>query len=520
MIKKTNFFLILIILLSALVFSPCASQLAFAAGPIEIRILHLNDFHGFAQPYKPFGENELRGGIAALTDRLNELAKEKSTLILAAGDFIQGHNWANFSKGKSSIELLNLMKIDALVVGNHEFDFGQETLKERINQAKFPVLGANVEGFPLLKPYAIKEIGGLKVAIIGVITEETPQATHPRNVMGLTFTSAEKTVAKYVQQLRSKINVIIVLSHLGYNTDLALAQNVKGIDLIVGGHSHTKLEKGRQVGQTLVVQAWEHAKAFGVVDLTIKDAKVTGADSRLDLITPASGARDETVAALVDQYAQQVDAALSEVIGEALVDLDGANVRKKETNLGNLIADILRQTTAADLAITNGGGIRTSIAKGPLKVNDVYTVVPFDNYILSIKMTGKQIKEALENGVSAVEEVKGKFPQVSGLSFTYAPAAAQGDRVKEITVAGAPLALDKQYTVATIDFLAAGGDGYTSFGEAVKASKDYESVGGSMKGSNIVYNDPGRWLRDVVVEYIKARKTITAQTEGRIRELD
>lgn len=269
MMKKTNFVLILIILLSALVFSPFISQPAYAAGPTEIRILHLNDFHGFAQPYKPFGENDLRGSIAALANRVNELAKEKPTLILAAGDFIQGHNWANFSKGKASIELMNLMKIDALVVGNHEFDFGQETLKERINQAKFPVLAANVEGFPLLKPYVIKEVGGLKVAIIGVITEETPQATHPRNVIGLTFTSAEKTVAKYVEQLRSKVNVIIVLSHLGYNADLALAQNVKGIDLIVGGHSHTKLDKGQQVGQTLVVQAWEHAKALGVVDLTV-----------------------------------------------------------------------------------------------------------------------------------------------------------------------------------------------------------------------------------------------------------
>jgi 2',3'-cyclic-nucleotide 2'-phosphodiesterase (5'-nucleotidase family) len=406
-----------------------------------------------------------------------------------------------------------------LVVGNHEFDFGQETLKARIAEAKFPVLGANVAGLPDLRPYTIKEVGGVKVGIIGVITEETPQATHPRNVIGLTFTSAEKAVARYVEQLRSQVNLIVVLSHLGFEADKTLAQSVSGIDLIVGGHSHTKLDKGVLVGQTLVVQAWEHAKALGVVDLTVQDNQISASQSRLDFITPASGTKDEAVAALVDQYAKQVDAALSEVIGETLVDLDGANVRKKETNLGNLIADIMRQTAGADIAITNGGGIRASIAKGPLKVNDIYTVVPFDNYILSVKMTGQQVKEALENGVSAVEEGKGKFPQVSGLAFTYAPAAPKGDRVKGITVAGTPLVLDRQYSVATIDFMAAGGDGYTSFGEAVKASKDYESVGGSMKGSNIVYNDPGRWVRDVVVEYVKARKTVSAQTEGRIREL-
>jgi 2',3'-cyclic-nucleotide 2'-phosphodiesterase (5'-nucleotidase family) len=520
MMKKNKCFFIVTVLALALFFLVSGLQSSYAAGQIEIRILHFNDFHGFAQPYKPFGENDLRGGIDFLAGRVNELSKEKPTLLLAAGDFIQGNNWANFSKGKSSIELMNLMKVDALVIGNHEFDFGQETLKERIAEAKFPVLGANVEGFPALKPYAIKEVGGIKVGIIGVITVETPQTTHPRNVIGLTFTAPETAVAKYVEQLRSKVNLIVVLSHLGYEADKALAQNVKGIDLIVGGHSHTKLEKGEQIGRTLIVQAWEHAKALGVVDLIIQDNQVSASQSRLDFILPASGTKDETVAALVGQYAKQVDATLSEKIGEALVDMDSANIRKKETNLGDLIADILRQTAGADLAITNSGGIRTSIAKGPLKVSDVYNVVPFDNYILSIKLTGKQIKEALENGVSAVEEGKGKFPQVSGFSFAYAPAAPKGERVKEITVAGAPLNPDKQYTVATIDFMAAGGDGYTSFGEAVKAAKDYESIGGSMKSSNIVYNDPGKWLRDVVVEYVKARKTITAQTEGRIREVN
>ncbi|RPI79268.1 MAG: hypothetical protein EHM45_03580 [Desulfobacteraceae bacterium] len=511
-------FLALILLAAIMAFSPAMLQSALAAGPIEIRILHLNDFHGFAQPYKSFGENDLRGSVAVLANRASELAKEKPTLILAAGDFIQGHNWANFSKGKASIELLNLMKVDALVVGNHEFDFGQETLKIRAAEAKFPILGANVDGLSALQPFTIKKVGDLYVAVIGVVTEETPETTHPRNVVGLSFTSAEKSVAAYVEHLRPRADLIVVLSHLGFSADKALAQKVKGIDLIVGGHSHTKLEKGEQVGSTLIVQAWEHAKALGVVDLTVQDAKVTKAVSRLDFITPA-GTKDEAVAALVDKYAKQVDAALSEVIGEALVDFDGANIRKKETNLGNLIADIMRQTAQADIAITNGGGIRTSLAKGPLKVNDIYNLVPFDNYIISIKLTGKQIKEALENGVSAVEEIKGKFPQVSGISFTYAPTAPKGNRVKEITVAGAPLVLDKQYTVATNDFMAAGGDGYTSFGEAVKAAPDYQSAGGSIRSANIVYNDPSLWLRDIVVEHVKVRKTITAQTEGRIKEV-
>ena len=163
---------------------------------------------------------------------------------------------------------------------------------------------------------------------------------------------------------------------------------------------------------------------------------------------------------------------------------------------------------------------KASIKKGEVSVKNVYTVLPFDNYIVAIKLTGKQIQEALEHGVSAIEEGAGRFPQVSGLTFKYIRSEKAGSRIKEIFIAGKPIELDKEYIVATNDFLAAGGDGYKAFGEAVKSSKDFSIIGGTMKGEKLVYSDSGRWLRDVVIGYIKERKKIAPAVEGRTVEVN
>ena len=175
----------------------------------EIRILHINDFHEFAEPDKPLGSDELLGGISYLATKANELRKEKPSLLLSAGDMIQGDNWANLFQGESVIDWMNEMRFDAMVVGNHEFDFGQEVLKKRVAEARFPILGANVEGLNSLKPYIIKELDGVKIAVIGVTTEDTPISTHPKNVMGLKFLSPVDTVEKYVKELKGQSDIVI-----------------------------------------------------------------------------------------------------------------------------------------------------------------------------------------------------------------------------------------------------------------------------------------------------------------------
>ena len=486
---------------------------------MDLRILYVNDFHGFAEAYKPLGSREFLGGVATLAAKAKALSREKPTLLLAAGDMIQGNNWANMSQGESVIELMNAMQFDAMVLGNHEFDFGQAELKKRISESAFPVLGANVEGLDLIKPFIIKERGGVRVGIIGIVTEETPVATHPRNVSGLTFLSSAETIEKNIRELKNQADVIIVLSHIGHAADRALAGTVKGIDVIVGGHSHTKILNPVRIADTLIVQAWEHGKALGVLDLTIREGRVVGYDGRLEEVRPEPGKEDREILALVEKYKQRVDRVLNGRIGEAEIDLDGENVRKRETNLGNFIADIIRQTSKADAALINGGTIRTNMGRGEIRVKDVYSVLPFDNYIVAIKLMGKQIAEALEYGVSGVAEGEGRFPQVSGLTFKYSPSAPKGNRIREVLIAGQPLDPGREYTIATNDFLAVGGDGYRAFAEAVKSSKTFSSVGGTLQGEKVIYSDSGRWLRDVVVEYIREKGTIAPVREGRITEV-
>jgi len=484
-----------------------------------VRILHVNDFHGFAEPYRPYGSDEMLGGISFLAAGAERLRKERPTLLLAAGDMIQGANWANMFLGGSVIELMNEMRFDAMALGNHEFDFGVDVLKKRTSEARFPVLCANVEGLDMVKPFTIREINGVKIAVIGVVTEDVPLSTHPKNIAGLKFDPPADVIKKYQEVLKDKTDIIIVLSHIGHSADRELARKVPGLAAIVGGHSHTKVLTPVMIGDTAVVQAWEHGKALGVLDLTLEDRRIVKAEGRLVEIGPKGGISNTEVNAIVEKYRGKVDAVLDETIGEALADLDGESVRQQETSLGDLIADIIRNAANSDAAIIGGGSIRTSIKKGEIKVKHVYSVSPFNNYVVAVRLTGRQVREALEHGVSAIEDSAGRFPQVSGISFVYNRSAPVGSRVREVMINGQRTDPDKEYSVATDDFLAAGGDGYKAFGEAVRASRDYSVVGGMMKGERLAYSNSGKWVRDVIIDYIKDRKIISPAVDGRIIEI-
>ena len=246
----------------------CLVLIIFLAAPAaareaRLRLLYVNDFHGFAEPYQPLAATELLGGAAYLAGAVDRLRIQRPTLLLAAGDMIQGNNWANLFQGKSSLELMNTMRFDAMVVGNHEFDYGRKVLQQRLQEARFPLLGANVQGLPLLKPYVIKNLQGVRVAIIGVVTADTPTSTHPRNVAGLKFSPPDAAVTRCLKELRGQADLVVVLSHIGYSEDRALAQKVPGIDVIIGGHSHTKLEAPAVVNHTIIGQAWETCQGPG-----------------------------------------------------------------------------------------------------------------------------------------------------------------------------------------------------------------------------------------------------------------
>jgi 5'-nucleotidase / UDP-sugar diphosphatase len=485
----------------------------WAGEPVQLRILYLNDFHGFAEPYKSAGNPDMLGGIAYLAGEAKRLRQERPTLLLAAGDMIQGNQWANLYEGKSSIEVMNAMDFSAMVLGNHEFDFGQEVLKKRIQEAKFPVLAANVQGVPGIKPYVIKELSGIKIAVIGLVTETTPSATHPKNVKGLVFSSPIQSAKKVLKELGDKPDLVIVLSHLGFPADRRLAEAVRGIQVIVGGHTHTRIETPFRVNETLIVQAWEHAKALGVLDLTIQDGKVLHYEGELLPVDPERLKPDPLVLKIVNQYKNQAATIIEEKIGETRVDLQGTGSRIQETNLGDLVTDILRKETKADVALINGGGIRAEILKGAIRMKDLFSVLPFRNYPMVIKVTGKELKAVLEHGLSDLTGTSGQFPQISGMCIRYNPAFPEGRRITAISVQDKPLNPEGWYTLATNDFLASGGDGYAVLVNILANKRGYPKM-----SPRVVLFDSGREIRELVTGYIKEKKTISASVEGRIQK--
>lgn len=289
--------------------------------------------------------------------------------------------------------------------------------------------------------------------------------------------------------------------------DREIAKNVPGIDLIVGGHSHTPLKEPELVNGTYIVQDWEYGKSLGRADLYYLGK---------ELVAFSGGLKeyDETVVAdpevdkMVQEIVKKIDSVMNVVIAKSEVPLDGDRtlVRAKETNVGNLITDIMLERTKsikgheADVALANGGGIRTQLPAGDITKKNLYTLLPFENNTLSVvEVTGEELKQALENGVSQVGTGAGRFPQISGMSFTYNPTKPVGERVLEVKVGDKPLDLTKTYKVATIDFLAAGGDGYESF------KKPFFNTGLSMYS--------------IVEEGLMKRKVVNPKVEGRIVEV-
>ena len=505
--RKKFFTLGAILLLVLTVCGSAVAQEDEQATATTITILHINDIHGRLDPFTPWRAEAEVGGIARIATLVNQIrAEEENVIFLDAGDTIHGTNLVNLFFGKPAVAVMNRLDVDAMVVGNHDFNFGIDVLAARAEEAGFPILGANVRyktGEPVLflPPYIIVEKGGLTIGIIGLVTEETPLVTHPKNVEDLEFLDPVTMTQQIVEQLDPKVDLIILLTHLGIAEEEAVLKKVPGIAVVVSGHIHQEwVIRSEEFGHAIRVQAGEHGRVLGRLDITVVDGIVTSFRHEFLPITPAIE-KDPAIEAILTPFREALGTKLAEVVGEAEIILDGerANVRTRETNLGNLVADILRARTGADIAIQNGGGIRASIDIGSITLEEIFTVLPFDNYIVVLELTGEEIWQALDNGVSQVEYLRGRFPQVSGLSFTFDPARPAGERIVEILIAGEPIDLNKTYTVATNCFLAAGGDGYIMFKEAR------------------VVLETGDLLRDAVAAYIRAAEIVHPRIEGRIR---
>lgn len=437
----------------------------------EIVILHTNDIHARVLNTDNGGKSM---GLAEMTAAIKTLkAENKNTLWLDAGDTFHGMPIINISKGKNMVNLLNIANLDAMTLGNHDFNYGIPRLLELTKAAKFDVLAANVvyraDDKNIFKQYKIYKLkNGVKVGVIGLSTPETQYKASPLLVKDLNFLNPSEIAKDIVKKIRSQCDVVIAVTHLGvlesseFNS-LKLAKEVDGIDLIVDGHSHTTLPNGITIGDTLIVQTGCHAYNLGKVTIEL-DGKISKTAQLLDAdaVKRIAPVADKDIERAIRKMQIENKKLFDEVITQSAVELSGEYnlIRTREMELGNLVADSFRWKAGTDIAVVNSGGIRANLPAGNVTKGDVIAIFPFGNQMQTVEISGVKIDEMLEHSVFAYPDTFGGFLQVSGIRFTFSPNNPVGNRVGDIFINDAPLVDDKIYTLATVDFLLSGGDGY------------------------------------------------------------
>ncbi len=515
-----------------------AAALAISAGAAaadyKLTILHTNDIHSRVESINKYdstcnaegeAEGSCFGGVArikTLIDAKRAEMADDNLLVLDAGDPFQGSLFYTTYKGAAEAEFMEAIGYDAMAVGNHEFDDGPAALKAFIDSVSFPVVSGNLDltSEPLLKDkvadHVVLEVGGQKIGIVSALATDTVDTSSPGD--NVVFQDEIESLQADVDALTAEgVNIIIALTHVGLPKDLEIAEKVKGLDLVIGGHSHTLLSNTSDraqgayptmVGDVPVVQAYAYSKYVGEVTLSFDDAgNVTSAAGEPILLDASvepnadMAARVAEMGAPIEEMKQRVVADSSDVI------VGDRNVcRAEECSIGNLVADAMLDRVkdqGISIAIQNGGGLRASIDAGEVTMGEVLTVLPFQNTLSTFQVSGQTVIDALENGVSQVEEGKGRFPQVAGLKFTFDMSVAPLEgRVSDVLVmeGDAWVAIDpaKTYGLVSNNYVRGGGDGYKMFRDADNAY------------------DYGPDLADVTAEYLAANAPYAPYTDGRI----
>ncbi|PAQ02774.1 5'-nucleotidase C-terminal domain-containing protein [Mesorhizobium mediterraneum] len=523
-----------------------ASALGLSAGvsfaDYTLNILHINDWHSRIESNNKYestcsAEEETKGdcigGAARLITAIAQERKKlegQNVLLLSAGDNFQGSLFYITYKGKTEGEFLNQMKFDAMGVGNHEFDDGEAALAPFLDMIQIPVLGANVKANAQsklgdrVKPSIVIEVGGQKIGIVGAVTNDTPELASPGP--NVKIEDDVKSITSEVEKLKGEgVNKIIAVTHIGYKRERDVIAKIPGVDVVVGGHSHSLLSNTDPKAegpyptmvdnpdgyQVPVVQAASYSKYLGEFKVVFDDngivKQASGDPIYLDkLITP-----DPAVLARIKELGAPIEALKNQEVAETTKAIDGSreNCRTRECEMGNLVSDAVLDRVkdqGVEIVISNGGGLRASIDQGTVTMGEVLNVLPFQNTLATFQISGKDLVAGLENGLSQIEDGAGRFPQVAGLKYSFDKSAApNAGRVKSVEVmeggAWTPINPDKDYLVATNNYVRQGGDGYKVFADKAKNAYDY-----------------GPGLEQVVADYLSAHRPYTPKLDGRITE--
>lgn len=500
---------------------------ALARADFTLTILHTNDCHARVEPTKIGGKSY--GGYPRMATYVAErMRTDPNPILLSAGDVFQGTLYFNVYEGLADLAFMNLMGYTAMALGNHEFDKGPKTLAQFVAAAKFPILCANMdfskepELAGKVKPSTVVQIGGERVGIVGAVTDDLLSISSPGPNVAMKPLVA--SIQAEVDRLAADgITKIVLLTHCGYDVDTGtLAKEVRGIDVIVGGHSHSLLGKfsdpnlsrtegpyptvveGRDRSKVLVVQAWDWGKVVGRLQVVFDDRGVVKSWSDdQPKILDESVPEDPVAAAIATAFRKPIEAVASEVVGLTEKGIDRLNNLGGESPVGNVIADAqlaYTQKAGAEFAFMNGGGVRASIDAGPITYAEAVAVQPFGNTLTLLELTGDEIRQALEWGVGKLPDASGALVHVSkSTSYEVDLTKPVGSRIGKVVLAGQPLDPKRTYRVVLNTFMANGGDGH----EVLK----------NAKGRRV---DLGFVDIDALVDYFRAHRPLEARQEGRI----
>jgi 5'-nucleotidase / UDP-sugar diphosphatase len=436
--------------------------------PGQLLLLHTNDLHGHFLPGQAKwldGQPEI-GGMLELDAWVRGLEAEHSpedVLLLDGGDLLSGTPLTDIlvrgARGGAMLEFMELVGYDAWVVGNHEFDKGYDNIATLVAESSIPVVSANLDApdgsgpaIPGLRDSVVRLVNGLKVGIIGATTEGLGHLASPETMAHIDLRPVVESVAAEAARLSPEVDLLVALTHIGLDADRALAQAVPELDLIVGGHSHTRLEDAVMEGETVIVQAGDYGKAFGMLRLTVGDDGLESFDYGLVDLVPgtAPGAPSAEMTALVEGYQARVDADYGQAISDAPRSL-GRNY-SAESDMGNWTSDVVRHATGVEVGLYNTGGIRADIVAGPITKMDLFEVFPFGNQVVTFELTGAELLSILLGNAIVTSEGEGGLIPVSGATVKWREVLGAPELV-EILVAGEPLDPDRVYRCASNSYV-------------------------------------------------------------------
>src|SRR5262249_33363016 len=504
----------------ALAIAACAAAGAARAAeprPRDVTILYTTDFHSAFDPIPAYwlpGSPKL-GGAAQLATMVNDIRKREETVFLFdAGDMFTGM-LSNLTRGEALMEMMLTMGYDAMAIGNHEFDYGSENFTRQMNRVPFPVLAANVfykgTNRYYARPYAFLERNGVRLLVIGIIGQDARSVALPSGVTDLDFTDPIPAVRAIVKELKGSADLVVVLAHQGktgpqqtdaearpevqrdFDEDIRLCGEVEGIEVFVGGHAHRGIEKPyvHPKTGTLIVQTYGYGTRLGYLKIRLQGGRVVSHEGELLKVWSDKVSPDPAVAAKIDVYKRRTAAAIGQVVGRSTARL--VRDYNRESPLGSFVADVMREAAGTEVAFHNAGGLRADLPEGAVTNGNVLDALPFLNTLVVCEMTGAQIREVLEQGLS----LERGLVQVSGLAASYDLRKPAGQRLVSVTIGGRKLDPARVYRAATNSFLAQGGGLYQTFLRTKQT-------------------DSGRALSDVLIDHFRKRGEVSPPNIGRL----